>query len=163
MRNDDLGPGQRFAVATTEVCARALTRDNEVIIRWVPAHGGASGNEVADEYAKAAVTGTAPSEETPEGYNDETSLSHMTRAAIEAKSRGTAEWISGHVGAGRRYRSPSGRGLRRPQLRRIKKSLAGRSYQLLSGHAVTGSHLRRIKKTDTAERRKDRPQWLLYW
>ena len=33
------------------------------------------------------------------------------------------------------YRTPSGRGLRRPQLRRVRKTLAGRYYQLLPGHA----------------------------
>ena len=59
VRDDALGPGQRFGVAAIEVCSRILARDNEVTIRWVPAHSGASGNEVADEYAKSAATGDA--------------------------------------------------------------------------------------------------------
>ena len=81
-------------MAAIEVCSRILARDNDVTIRWVPAHSGASGNEVADRYAKSAAVGDAPVEVIPEGYGDEPSLSHMTRVATEARSRETAEWIS---------------------------------------------------------------------
>ena len=42
--------------------------DDEVTIWWVPAHSGASGNEVADEYAKTEATGGAPLEDVPEVY-----------------------------------------------------------------------------------------------
>ena len=69
---------------------------------------------MADEYAKAAVIGSAPDEEVPEGYREVTSLSHMTRVATEARYRETAEWIAKNVRAGRRHRPSSGRGLRRP-------------------------------------------------
>ena len=93
-------------MAAIEVCTRILTRGNDVTIRWVPAHRGAIGNEVADEYAKSAATGDAPVEEIPEGYHDETSLPHMTRVPTETRSRETAEWIPGHVRAERRYRPP---------------------------------------------------------
>ena len=146
VRSDALGPGQRFAVAAIEVCSRISARENEVTIRWVPAHSDAKGNKVADECAKSAATGDAPVGESLEGYSDEISLSRMTRVAAGARSRETAEWISGHVRAEQRYRPPSGRGLRRPQLRRVRKTLAGRYYQLLSGHAAAGSHLRRVKR-----------------
>ena len=74
VRSDAFGSGQRFAVSAIEVCSRILTRDNEATARWVPAHSGASGNEVADEYAKNAATGDAPVEETPGAYSDEASL-----------------------------------------------------------------------------------------
>ena len=47
------------------------------------------------------------------GYSDETSLSHMSRFATEARVRKTAEWISGHVRAERQHRPLSGRDLRR--------------------------------------------------
>ena len=50
----------------------------------VPAHAGAEGNEVADQYAKDAATGRAPREDLLEGYVEETSLAHMTRVATEA-------------------------------------------------------------------------------
>jgi ribonuclease HI len=52
-----------------EVCDRVLARDNEVTIRWVPAHSRVEGNEQADSYAKAAARRTAPcnDEEVPEG------------------------------------------------------------------------------------------------
>ena len=74
-----LGPGQHFAVAAIEVCSRILTRDNSVTFRWIPAHSGAAGNEVADRYAKNAATGKDPVENIPEGYAAETSLSHISR------------------------------------------------------------------------------------
>ena len=75
VRSDDQSPGQRFATAAIEVCTRILTRDNELTVRWVPAHSGATGNEVADRYAKAAAIGK-DTVEIPEGYARETSLSH---------------------------------------------------------------------------------------
>ena len=151
VRDDALGPGQRFAVAAIEVCSCILARDNDVTIRWVPAHSGASSNKVADEYAKSATTDDTPVEEIPERYGDETSLSDMTRVATEARSREMAMWISAHERAMRRYRPPSGRGLRRPQLRGVRKTLADRYYQLLSGHAATGTHRLRFGMTDTSE------------
>ena len=54
------------------------------------------------------------------------------------------EWISRHVRPERRYRPPPGRGIKRTQLRRARKTLAGRYYQLLSGHAATGTYRRRF-------------------
>jgi hypothetical protein len=104
---------------------------------------------VADQYAKDAATGRAPRERLPEGYAEETSLAHMTRVATEARSKATTDWITEHVRPGRRYRPPPGKGVRRTQLRRVKKTLAGRYYQLLSGHAETGTHRHRFGRTDT--------------
>ena len=60
VRTNALGPGQRFAIASMEVCIRVLAWDNEVTIRWVPAHRGTTGNEKADEFAKAAASRAAP-------------------------------------------------------------------------------------------------------
>ena len=121
VRDGGLGPGQRFAVAAIEVCSRAIANDNSVTIQWVPAHSGATGNEVADRYAKGAATGEGLVEAIPEGYAAETSLSHMTRVSTEARSKETAEWITAHVRPEGRYRPPPGRGLRRPPLRRQER------------------------------------------
>ena len=143
VRGDALSPSQRFAVAAIEVYSRLRTQDNEVTVRRVSAYSWASGNEVADEYAKAASIGSAPGEEIPEGYCEETP-SPMTRVATETRSRETAEWIAEHMRAGRRYRHPSGRGLRRTQLRHARKTLARRYYLLLVGYAAIRSHLLRI-------------------
>ena len=146
--DDDLGPGQRFAVAAIEGCSRVIANDNSVTIRWVLAHSGAIGNEVADRYAKSAATGEEPVEAIPEGYAAEASLSHMTRVATEARSKETAEWITADVQPERRYRPPPGRGLRRPPLRRAKKTLAGcyystSSYRGMQRRVPTGNGLER--------------------
>ena len=83
---------------------------------------------MTDQYAKDAATGRAPGEKLPEGYAEETSLAHMTRVATETRSKATTDWIAGHVRSGRRYRPSPGKGVRRTQLRRVKKTLAGRYY-----------------------------------
>ena len=83
-------------------------------IRWVPAHHGV----LADEYAEAAAEGNRPGSAVPDDYRWETSLSHMTRVATEARSRTTTQWIAGRIGDPRReYRPSPGRGLRRRLLR----------------------------------------------
>ena len=111
-----------------EACDRILSRDNQVTIRWVPAHIKVEGNEKADAYAKAAAARTAPccDEETPTELRDEASLSYMTRTATEARSRASEEWIKGNVRAERRYSPPPGKGLCRKHLRYVRKELAGR-------------------------------------
>ena len=110
--SDALDPGQRFAITAIEASSRLF--ENEVNICWVPEHSRASGNEVADEYSKAAASGSASGEEIPDGYRQETSLSYMTRDTTESKPRETTEWISEHVRGERRYRPPPGRVLRDP-------------------------------------------------
>ena len=89
-----------------EVCSRILGRDNEVVVHWAPAHHGATGSESADERAKAAAKGKAPSDEVPDEYRWETSLSHMSREASQTRPRATAQWISNHVRPERGYRGP---------------------------------------------------------
>ena len=60
VRDDARGPGQRFGIAANEVETRLAAAGNRVTIRWVPAHAGAEGNEVAGQYAKDAATSRAP-------------------------------------------------------------------------------------------------------
>ena len=43
VRNDVMGPGQRFAIAAMRVCGRLLARDNKVTIHWVSAHSKMAG------------------------------------------------------------------------------------------------------------------------
>ena len=117
----------------------------------MPAHAGAEGNEVTDQYAKDAATDRAPRERFPEGCAEVTSLAHMARVATEARSRARTDSITAHVRPGRRYRPPPGNGVRRTQLRRVRKTLAGRYYQLLSGHAETGTHRHRFDRTDVPD------------
>ena len=77
VRSDTTGSGQRFAIAAMEVCSRIVIRDNEVTIRWVPAHHRITGNGKVDEYAKAAARRETPcSDDVMDEYRWETSLSH---------------------------------------------------------------------------------------
>ena len=122
VRSDNPGPGQRFAFAAIEICTRILERDNSVTIRWVPAHSGASGSQVDDEYAKTAATSDAPSVEIPDGYRKETSLSHMTRVATEDRSprdggvdlRARRDWAT--------VQAPLGMRPPPPRLRRVRET-----------------------------------------
>ena len=139
IRSDSIGPGQRFAISAIEVATRLRTRDNEVTARWVPAHYGALGNEIADEYAKAAAESGSPDDAVRDDYRWETSLSHTARVATEALSRTATQWITDRTGDPRRnYRPPPGKGLRHRLFRRAPKSVAGRYNQLLLKHAASG-------------------------
>ena len=147
VRDDARSPGKRSAVAAIEVEKRRAAAGNRDIICWVLAHASAEGNEVAGQYAKDAATGSAPRERLLEGYAEETSLAHI----MEARSRATTDWITGHVRPGRGYRPPPGKGVRRTQLRRVRKTLAGRYYQLLSGHAESGTYRHHFSRTDVPD------------
>ena len=50
-KDDDMGPGQRFAVAVIEVCSRLASRGNTLTLRWVPSHLGVEGNEQVHQRA----------------------------------------------------------------------------------------------------------------
>lgn len=91
MRADTQGPGQRFAIAAGEACSRTQSRNNEVTLRWVPAHHGVTGNEVADGHARAAASMGTPNSAVPGEYRWGTSLSHIARVSSEAKSRTSGE------------------------------------------------------------------------
>ena len=149
------GPGSTLGGSSREVWEASLPPNLVLDVKnsapgGLPAHRGGTGNEKADELAKAAAEGTEPTDEAEDDYRWETSLSHMSRVATEARSRMTAEWIRSHIGPERRYRPPSGRGLRRKQLRRVRKSVAGRYYQLLSSHAAIDPYLRdKVKGSDS--------------
>ena len=121
------GSGQSPAIACIKVCTRLESRGGEVTVRWVPAHHGVPGNEVANEYARSSAKGTRNSN-VPNEHRWETSLSHMSRVATETKAKTTEESISAHARVGRGYRPPRGKGVRRKQPRRARKSLAGRCY-----------------------------------
>ena len=145
-----VGPGRGFGLAAIESCTRAMARDNEVTIRWVPSHHGVVGNEKADEFTRAAAERNRPDSAVPDELRWGTSLSHMTRVATEAQARRTRQWIEERLGDPRKkYSPPSGRGVRRRLLRRALKYIAGRYYQLLSSHPAIGPYLKdKIHKAD---------------
>ena len=98
IRTDMLGSDQQWARAAMEVHARLTARGNEVTIRWVPAHSGVMGNEMADGFAReAAGSRRSQQHRVPDGLLQEASLSHLARVATENRSRVTARWISDHV------------------------------------------------------------------
>ena len=74
----------------------------------------------------------------------------MSRKIEERKSQNMAIWIREHTGGPQRsYRPPTGRGVRRVQLRKTPKAIAARYFQLLSGHAAIGPYLKdKMRKTN---------------
>ena len=101
------------------MASRVRARDNEVTIRWAPANHNVSGNERADELAKAAADGSCPDDAVPGEYRWGASISHVTRVATEARSRTAAEWMRDRFGnPARKYRPPPGKGMRRAEVSR---------------------------------------------
>ena len=92
IRTDTLGPGQLFAVARIKACSSIMRRDNDVTVRWVPAHQGVEGNERADELAKAVTEGESLADAVPDEYRWETGLSRMIRVATENRTRATTQY-----------------------------------------------------------------------
>ena len=54
-RYDDTGSGQRFSIATIEVCSCLTRREDAPMLGWVPSHLGVEGIEIADEWAGGAA------------------------------------------------------------------------------------------------------------
>ena len=55
--SDALGPCQQWARAIIDLATGLISRGNEVLILWVPAHVGVESNEVADVMAMEAAAG----------------------------------------------------------------------------------------------------------
>ena len=103
--------------------AKEITeRGNTLTLRWTPSHEGFTGNEQADQGAKAAVEGERDTAD--HSYLKQASLSHLTRITTETRTNATAEWIRNHSGRHQRYRPPKG-GKMRKDLNRAPKEPAG--------------------------------------
>lgn len=87
-RADERGPEQRYAVEAIEVTGRLL-RNNRATSRWIPAHQGAEGNEVAGEWAKAVAKSVCDS--VPGTSPRETSLASVSRSITEERTKGTVK------------------------------------------------------------------------
>ena len=157
IRTDGVGPGQCWARAAIEVCSRLIARGNEVSVFRVPARSGIVGNEMADQLAKEAAGGQQQHSVQDE-LRWEASLSHLSRVITGNLLKATAQWVASHVRPERRYRPPTGSGLRRKPLRRVRMSLASRYYQLLSGHAAIDSFLHE-RMTGPLRRESSECQW----
>ena len=48
-RDGQLSPGDAFSRATIKVAVRIAARGCRITLRWVPAHKGVGGNEIADD------------------------------------------------------------------------------------------------------------------
>lgn len=98
-------PGHQWARAAIDIRSHLVSRQNEVEVRWIPAHAGVTGNEMADQYAKEAMSGQRYG--VPDELRWEASLSHLSQVATETRSGATSRWISEHVRPERRYRPPA--------------------------------------------------------
>ena len=149
IRSDTLGPVQRFAAASIEVCSRTLGRKKRRHGPLGAATPGHRGQRGGGQICQCRGRGGSPADAVPNDYRWEHSLSYMTRAFAETKNRTTAQWIADHVKPERKYSPPPGKDVRRKQLRRARKSVSGRYFQLMSGHAAIGPYLKdKIKKPD---------------
>ena len=84
-------PGQAIAKAITHFEEAIRERGCSLTIRWTPAHRGAEGNEIADTYARWVADGY--SDAMDKSYLLVTSLAHLTRKAIKAKTRASKDWV----------------------------------------------------------------------
>ena len=70
--------------------ARLMSRQNRVVIHWVPAHKGVAGNAADNLARQAAEEPSRDFAEAPNQVRWQVSLSHLHRRAIEQRSRETA-------------------------------------------------------------------------
>ena len=98
--SDALGPGQQWARAIIELATRLISRNNEVLILWVPAHARVQGDEVVDSMAKEAAAGLIYG--APDQVRWQASLPHLSRRARERRSEATTQLIKDYVRPERR-------------------------------------------------------------
>ena len=81
IQHDVCGPAQALAKAVIDLIHGLLQRNNNITVRWTPAHLGVEGNGHADAVAKRAAEGKE-GRVNPK-YLGEASLSHLTRKITE--------------------------------------------------------------------------------
>ena len=113
---------------------------NRITPRWTPAHQGAEGNEMADQFAEPATESACDAVQ--RGVLREASLAFVSNCGSITGTRtvDATRLISDHVRRKRRYRPPRGRRILK-EVRSERKALAGHYYQFLSGHAARSSYL----------------------
>jgi hypothetical protein len=120
----------------------------KVMLRWVPAHKGLEGNEVADCWAKVAAKGE---EGELRRVEREMSLAHVKRRTSEERQIKTKRWIQEKLKGTKNYILRKKEGMRQV-LNMEKKGVAARYYQLMTGHVVIAPYLKnKLKKRDSED------------
>ena len=143
--SDEPGPGQQCTLqARKHIATLRKSRPGIVIeIRWCPAQKGVTGNEKADEWAKAAAEQAGNHRPIPR------SLANLKREISEKKWVEARQWAGGRTSK-TNYRMPKSQ---KPDgaVAGSTKRLASRFYQIKTGHCLTGQYLNWTKNRSTPQ------------
>ncbi|KAI5785399.1 hypothetical protein FPQ18DRAFT_405087 [Pyronema domesticum] len=103
---------------------QSTARCDPVTLRWVPAHKGVAGNEMAEQMAKKAAVHLEEDDRFSKQFMREASLAYLKRKTSDIKTTAAKEWIKTSTSGSK------------------AKEIASRYHQLLTGHALIVPYLK---------------------